>query len=87
MTVPLVTIYLNKRKRDAVYYGIIAGLAIGISILFYQNYTANLENPCNELPEMSQILVDKGYQNDYVGFWQANVLTEISDGKIEVNKV
>lgn len=21
------------------------------------------------------------------GFWQANVLTEISDGKIEVNKV
>lgn len=87
MAIPLVAIYLNKRKRNLVYDGILIGLVIGslgISASYYENNTVNWAHPNEEFSEISRLIVNYGYQNGYAGYWQANVLTEISDGKIEV---
>lgn len=87
MLIPIVTIYLNKRKKNAGLYGILIGLAIGaigISALYYKNNVNSWANPGRELGGIAQVIVDNGYENGYAGFWQANVLTELSDGKIEV---
>ena len=39
----------------------------------------------SELPQVAKTLVAKGYENGYAMFWTGNVLTELSNGKLEMH--
>ena len=52
------------------------------SNLTYEQKSNNKEN--NAIKQMSQILLNKGCTEGYATFWNANILTEMTDGQLEV---
>ncbi len=48
----------------------------------YKDYF--LEDNGKEITDVSMFLTEQGYKNGYASFWNANIITEISDGEIEV---
>lgn len=54
---------------------------IGVAVLYYRNHT---EDKTWEYREITNVLMEKNVTEGCATFWNANVLTELSDGKIEV---
>lgn len=61
---------------------IIIGLLLIGSLITYQNLRKI--DTSKDFREITEVLIDKGYKNGYATFWKSNILTELSDGKIEM---
>lgn len=60
----------------------ILSILIIICGIFYYKKTA--ENSDSEFVEIAEFLTSEGYENGYSRFWEGNVLTELSNGRINV---
>ena len=81
--IPVVAIFINQvnKKIQTRIYIVIIIFTLLVSNLYYINHKTN-EN--EELINIASTLIENGYENGYATFWNANVLTEISNGKISV---
>ena len=60
-------------------------LTIVCGINYYKKTEANAENSKNiEMIEIADFLLQNGYENGYSTFWNGNILTELTDGQINV---
>ena len=86
VTFPLIALYFeqvnwNKWISELIFTSMV--LLTGLSGLYFY-YSHYNEDPLLELRRISKDLVDLGYYNGYASFWNANILTELSNGRIEV---
>ena len=82
--VPVIFIFFKQEKFKI--NKIIIPLTI---VLFAFNVSLNYvrywqKSPNIEKISITKLLIDKEYYNGYAAFWNGNVLTELSDGQIEV---
>lgn len=73
---------LNSIKKRVISFAVIIFILIS-SILFYDDFSS--ANGTRELKEVVTILKENGYNYGYGTFWNGNVLTELSNGEIEVH--
>lgn len=61
-------------------------LIVGITGYFeFENWSFRKGNRTNDdYQKIANVLEEKGYKNGYATFWNANILTELSDGAIDV---
>lgn len=86
LSVPLLAQYFKKREKER-RGGIFAGIVLVIlTIVCGYHYYMSLwfEDGTHELRKISNVLISQNYYQGYSTFWHANVLTELSDGAIEV---
>lgn len=86
MSIPLVAMFLEQVPFE---YNIKKNITIGLIVLtFISGMSFMIENRNvdgnTEKREITQFLLNKGYYNGYSTFWNSNILTELSNGKIEV---
>ena len=87
LTVPMIAMglkYLDNYKylfRSAV-------LAVWIVLIVFSGYdnlkSRGIQRGKTDHQEIADYLVENGYYNGYSTFWHANILTELSDGAIDV---
>lgn len=90
--IPGVVIALSEvRIKPVLLRILVAGLSLYLLFVSYQGYSLfpgwhHREGiRTNESFRLVRdTLVEKGYQSGYATFWNANILTELSDGRIEV---
>lgn len=58
-------------------------ILVGLNSIFFLHKKADVDNTL-AYREISDILLSQNYCNGYATFWNANVLTELSDGNIDV---
>lgn len=75
-----VSIFENERN-DIILPVLFIGCMICSMFIFMD---AKSNNKTQELDYIATNLVEKGYYNGYSFFWTSNILTELSNGKIEV---
>lgn len=78
---------LSCRFRRGLSIGLILCLlVVGIpGYAQFGNWQARKNERCNaEFQQIAAVLTDSHYTNGYATFWNANILTELSDGEIEV---
>lgn len=86
--IPVIGIFLSNLKTP-IYKGFLI-LVIIAQVLFCTRFNFNyaINNPlmpgCDELAEIANILKERNSYEGYASFWNANILTELSDGTIEV---
>lgn len=85
ITAPLLALLFDDMKfkesiREVFPYIVVFAILISST----SQYKAMLQTPESERKVVSDVLVNQGYYSGYATFWNANVLTELSDGKIEV---
>lgn len=69
------------RHRKAV----ICGFAVLVGLCCLDSYhTYFTMDTTSELRKISQLLCENGYREGYATFWNANIMTELSDGRLEV---
>ena len=73
-------VHWNEILKKAIYFGVV--LLTVVSGMLYYGKMWNFDSK-DELRSISKDLVDKGYNNGYATYWNANILTELSYGKIE----
>lgn len=74
-------VHLNESKRQWLLAVVAtATIAVGALVLF----RIAGEDQTTAQRDVTEKLLAEGYVNGYATFWNANVLTELSDGKIEV---
>ena len=86
LSVPLLAACLGQsrwqeRQQKAV-FSVLVALTGLCSLFFYRDLTKKDET--RELRNISELLTAQEYENGYATFWNANVLTELSNGEIEV---
>lgn len=84
MFIPVIAAFLEGIDSKWMVRGIQAVLmvvCISVSGLYYHGHT---ENQCREFMEITDTLLSKNVTEGYASFWNANILTELSDGEIEV---
>lgn len=85
---PLLCFYLEQEKLffdRAVVTLLVAGcllLATGKTVLSYMNVDKNAEKRV-----VAEFLQEKGYKFGYATYWNANIITELTDGQVEVANV
>lgn len=86
LAIPIIMINLKEVKIDNLAKKLIIGIITLIillnSFINYQKLRTN--NYSLEFHEISRILKEEGYKNGYATFWNGNLLTEISNGDIEM---
>lgn len=84
LSIPCTMIFfelINHKKNYLFLYLFLILLVLGS--LF--NYNRIIDNETNsELIRINNVLINNGYLNGYATFWNANVITELSNGEIEV---
>ena len=86
LSFPLATLFAGQVKwKKAVSTGFLAGLVL-LTALRGLNYYVSKWNydPDAELRRIAKVLVSEGYENGYATFWFANILTEFSNGTLDV---
>lgn len=71
----------DHRNKAQILISIVLLLVLRGGILFFEGHNTDRTS---ELRTISNKLVEKEYFNGYATFWNANILTELTDGKIEV---
>ncbi len=83
---PVVTLFLNRVPWRPVWKKAVCALlvcavafnaALAYHVLWQQDETG-------ELRAVSSLLVERGYREGYASFWNGNVMTELTDGQIDV---
>lgn len=87
-TLPMLCFYLEKEERyfDRVAVSVLLAicllLATGKTTLSYLSVDKNADRR-----EVAAFLEEKGYTFGYATYWNANIITELTDGKVEVANV
>lgn len=85
---PLLCFYMEKEERyfDRMAVGVILSLclllAVGKTTLSYLTVDKNADRR-----QVAEFLEDNGYEFGYATYWNANIVTELTDGKVEVANV
>lgn len=90
--IPAVAVILHEgRPLPAIRRALCIGLSlcfliVGITGYFeFENWSNRKGSRTNNAyQEITAVLEEKGYKNGYATFWNANILTELSDGVIDV---
>lgn len=83
--VPVIGIFLTDYKKVHTKKILLTILIFQIVFCTYSNIRiANSDTANNELIEIVKVLDSNESYTGYASFWNANILTELSDGKIEV---
>ena len=61
---------------------VVAGVVLLSSVVQYADYAGR--DLTYELRVIADVMTDEGYTDGYATFWQGNVVTELSDGKIDM---
>lgn len=84
--IPLVGIYLHRLQRSPVYRMTVGGVLIVLltlsAALFYDeesNINVNVGRQA-----AADAMVDDGYTQGYATYWNGNILTELTDGALEI---
>lgn len=81
----IIGIYLNKINNNILKYGFCLLLAINSCILGIKYLNIDIANSNNyEIEDISDILINEGITEGYASYWNANLLTEVSNGEIDV---
>lgn len=86
LSFPLAALFAGEVNwKKAISNGILAGLVL-LTALRGLNYYVSRWNydPDVELRRIAKVLVSEGYENGYATFWFANILTEFSNGTLDV---
>lgn len=70
-------------RKNSLVYSFILLMLIGIRSIGYYNEINNTDM-ISERRKIVECLNENGYKNGYATFWSANILTELSNGNIEV---
>ena len=85
-TLPLTALFLDevkwKRTICSALLIILVSAAVVSGFLYYRSSWKIDKN--EELRKITDFLVSEGYENGYSSFWRSNVVTEFSNGKIDV---
>lgn len=85
-TMPLLALFLDEVKwKRTICSGLLITLvsAAVLSGALYYKSSWNLDKN-EELRKITNFLVSEGYENGYSSFWRSNIVTEFSNGKIDV---
>ncbi len=84
-SIPLILFLLNEWELKKYMAGRLALLFLAVSCIcglaFYKEYWKTDKN--NEIMQICSIVLNKGYDAGYGTFWNSNILTELSNGKLE----
>ena len=84
--IPLLTMFLANLRGSDIYKKMLSFVLLSSMFLtgscIYLSYI-NVDNT-HELQKISDYLVEQNVINGYATFWNANILTELSNGKIDV---
>lgn len=86
LCIPLCALFLvesdwNRNLSKAVSLLVVLITAASGVLFYYQEWN---HRPSLEIRKVAKDLVESEYLNGYASFWNANVLTELSNGKIDV---
>lgn len=86
---PVVMLFLSGASKERlklhIRNGILIALGIGVMICSMNNYKKGcMIDTTSELKNVLTFLEEQDYKNGYATFWNANVSTELSNGKISV---
>ena len=89
LLVPVITILLNRWEADRRLCGLLVVVMAGLFAVTSANtYRINAQTDANvQLKDVYEYLSEKDYTEGYSSFWSGNVLTELSDGKIDMRVV
>ncbi len=89
LLVPLIAVFVKKWETDRRVIALLAAALAGLSAVTGLNtYTlASRSDPNAELKDVYAYLDSAGYEEGYSSFWSGNILTELSDGKIDMRVV
>ena len=90
--IPAVAVFIQRAEiKPELRRAICAGLSLCLLLIGLQGYftfatwSYRTGEEANEsFAQIAAVLEEKGYQNGYATHWNANVLTELSDGAIDV---
>jgi len=89
LLVPVIAVFLGKCETDgrivAVLIAALMGLSAAASFGTYRQNAGRDQN--TQLKDVYSYLDSTGYEEGYSSFWSGNILTELSDGKIDMRVV
>jgi hypothetical protein len=83
---PAITLYLKRapwrpRKKTFVCAALIVAVGFNAALSYH---TLWQQDTTGELRAVSSLLTERGYREGYSSFWNANVMTELTDGAVDV---
>lgn len=87
LTIPVVAIFVSMYKRQitkSLFLIILMLSSLWITNNYHFTTQKNLSLYYDGLPEIADFLVHEGYENGYATFWSGNVMTELSNGSLEM---
>lgn len=86
---PVIALFLSgaskEKLKPRMRNGFLLALGIGVLLSSTDNYRkSSMIDTTSELKSVLVFLEEQGYENGYATFWNANVSTELSNGKISV---
>ena len=83
---PMLALYMLERDTDRKYiHYALAVIVIGLGICSIDSYKNNYDlDTTSELKKIANMLTEDGYHDGYATFWQANIMTELSNGQLDV---
>ena len=84
-SVPLLALFFENIKSDKISKFIAAGFLLCIMVCGFDYYQSNKDVDNNaDKRDAVRYLVEEGYQNGYANYWDGNILTALSNGKIDI---
>ena len=85
LMIPLFLLYCRgNRKNTILVLGVSAFLAVSAITLCSVSMTQNANE---EISEVSDFLRENDYAFGYATFWNANIVTELTDGRVQVSSI
>lgn len=85
LLIPLFLLFRRENRKNAILVlGVSAFLAVSAITLCSVTMTQN-EN--REICEVSEFLRENDYKFGYATFWNANIVTELTDGRVQVSSI
>ena len=87
--VPLIAVFLEKWETDRKIIVILASALVTLSsVTGFNTYKRQAQRDLNaDIKDVHSYLESAGYEEGYSSFWSGNILTELSDGKIDMRVV
>ena len=77
--------YFRQGMRQILNIGVILLILINAATtVVYCDFNSHLTDNSKDRLKLAEVLKEKGYFYGYASYWEANILTEISDGAIEM---
>ena len=85
---PIIAIYLSELRLSprwvSAYRAVLCAMCLLMGVRCYAFYVYEDNRNAREQQVIAEFLTDNGYSGGYAGFWNGNVLTDMSNGALDI---